>query len=366
MAHRLSLRDAGAAALVLAVIAVHGCIANRVAELIAEFGEVHAMPPRIVVAYVREMQPSAPPAVAATPPRPVRTPKRRAPAAAPAVSPAASAPVQDVPLAEPVSEALLDLPPKPAPTAASAPASAVESPPAAPEAAASAPKDEFEWPVSTRLSYVLTGNYRGEIHGSGEVEWVRVGMRYQVHLDVIVGLPFLPLLSRHMTSEGELTPAGLVPQRYDEDSKIGFGERRRLTMFFEPDAVVLPNGQRRERWPGVQDTASQFVQLTYLFTTQPQLLAPGATIDVPLALPRNVDRWVYDVLDSETLYTPFGPLDGVHLKPRRVAQRGGDLTAEIWFAPSLHYLPVRIRIQQDAETFIDLMIKRRPQLAAPK
>jgi hypothetical protein len=42
----------------------------------------------------------------------------------------------------------------------------------------------------------------------------------------------------------------------------------------------------------------------------------------------------------------------VHLKPRRVARKGSDLTAEIWFAPSLAYLPVRIRIQQDANTFI--------------
>ena len=172
------------------------------------------------------------------------------------------------------------------------------------------------------------------------------------------------LLSRHMTSEGELTPSGLVPLRYDEESKVAFGERRRLTMFFEPDAVVLPNGQRRERWPGVQDTASQFVQLTYRFTHQPELLTPGTTVEVPLALPRHVDHWVYDVLGTETLYTPFGAVDGVHLKPRPAAWRRGDLTAEIWFAPSLHYLPVRILIRQDAETYIDLIIKRRPQLAA--
>ena len=41
---------------------------------------------------------------------------------------------------------------------------------------------------------------------------------------------------------------------------------------FDADAVVLANGERRERWRGVQDTASQFVQLTYLFTMRPELL----------------------------------------------------------------------------------------------
>ena len=85
----------------------------------------------------------------------------------------------------------------------------------------------------------------------------------------------------------------------------------------------------------MQDTASQFVQLIWLFTTQPERLRPGNTIDVPLALPRSVDRWVYDVLEEETLYAPFGAVQAVHLKPRRVSRPGGDLTVETWFAPKL-------------------------------
>jgi hypothetical protein len=127
--------------------------------------------------------------------------------------------------------------------------------------------------------------------------------------------------------------------------------------------VVLANGTRRERWPGTQDAASQFVQLSYLFTTQPELLTVGRTVEVPLALPRNVDRWLYDIVDTQTIYTRFGAIEAVHLKPRRIARQGGDLTAEIWFAPTLGYLPVRIRIQQDADTYIDLLIERKPQLA---
>ena len=45
--------------------------------------------------------------------------------------------------------------------------------------------------------------------------------------------------------------------------------------------------------------------------------------------------------------------------------KGGDLSAEVWFAPRYRYLPVRIRIQQDAQTFIDLVLARRPELAGP-
>ncbi len=228
-------------------------------------------------------------------------------------------------------------------------------------AAASAPA--FEWPDSSRVKYLLGGYYRGELHGTAQVEWVRVGMHYQMNLDVVVGLPFAPLFTRRMTSEGELGPRGLMPRRYDEETKLAFHDRQRATILFEPDAVVLPGGRLAPGWSGAQDSASQFAQLSYWFTLRPDMLTPGRTVTVPLALPRHVQWWVYDVVDEQVLHTPIGDLPTVHLKPRRAAQEGGDLTAEIWFAPTLAYLPARIVIHQDADTFIDLMIARKPQLA---
>ena len=215
------------------------------------------------------------------------------------------------------------------------------------------------------MSYVLTGNVRGEVAGDAQVQWIRADNRYQVHLDITVGPAFAPVITRRMSSDGELTEAGLAPRRYDEDTKVAFRDRRRLSMHFEPDAVVMADGERKERMPGVQDTASQFIHLSYLFATRPELLHVGGTIEVPLALPRKIDRWIYDVLGEEVIAAPFGPLQTFHLKPRRAVQKSGDLVAEIWFAPALRYLPVRIRIEQDPQTFIDLVIARRPELAGP-
>jgi hypothetical protein len=235
---------------------------------------------------------------------------------------------------------------------------------APPSAAASAPA--FEWPPSTRLTYKLVGNYRGEVHGNARVQWLRRGERYQVHLDVAVGPSFAPLMSRNMTSDGELGASGLVPRRYDEATKLPFQEPRRVSMQFTPEQVTLANGSTREAMAGVQDTASQFVQMTWLFTTRPELLRVGNSIELPLALPRRMDLWTYDVMAEERLATPAGTLDTFHLKPRRAADRPrGELSAEVWFAPSLQYLPVRIRIQQDAETFVDMMVDAAPLQAVP-
>lgn len=397
----------------VAVCVVHGFVLTEISERMADLRASADMPRRIEVAYVRELELApAPPPMAAPPPAPPPAPRRAAaprPAASapagrrgaqprpaevvlpePAAVEASAPPIEPAteedtvvaaaPLAfdaasgeavsAPLDAASAAAAPSAADEAASAPAPAVSSPEAAavaaasPAAAASSPMP-FEWPGSTRLTYTLVGNVRGEVHGSAQVEWIRVGMRYQVHLDVVVGLPIAPLMSRRMSSDGTLGPDGLTPIRYDEDTKVAFRDRRRVVMRFAPDAVVLADGRRLPRPPGVQDTASQFVQLAWLFTTRPELLRTGSQVAVPLALPRSMDTWVYDVLDEETLYLPFGHAQAFHLKPRRVSRPGGELIAEIWFSPQLRYLPARIRIQQDEQTFIDLKLARKPELAGP-
>jgi hypothetical protein len=360
-------RRAALSALVLGVLVAHGCVTQTLADRIIDFDKDSSMPARIEVAYVRDMTLSAPPptaAPAAPPPAVARRARRVvkpvAPASAPEVAPPVAAAAS---AAEPATE------PASAPAAieqvaeAAPPASAVVA--ATPASAAASAVAAFEWPASTRMSYELTGNYRGAVSGSAQVEWIRVGSHYQVHLDLIVGPSIAPVITRRMSSDGEITAEGLAPRRYDQDTKVVMRERHRATIVFEPGSVVLANGERRDTVPGVQDTASQFVQLTYVFSTRPELLRIGGTVDIPLALPHKVDVWTYDVVEEETLYTSFGPLPSIHLKPRRLVPRPGELSAEIWFAPQLRYMPVRIRISQDVETYVDLLIAKRPEMGAP-
>ena len=402
MAHGLSLlfgarpsrpRRLGLGALLLFVLAVHGCVTQQLLSRMADSAAAQAMPPRIEVAYVRQMvlstppptaAPAAPPAPAPARPRAAR-PARAASAppvivaSTPPLTAAASTASADAAMAAAAPDAnanananasadagdigeSLSLPREARAVSASASASTASTAALPASAPASSALAAFEWPASTRISYVLSGNYRGEVSGTAQVEWIRAGADYQVHLDLVVGPDFAPLITRRMSSDGAITAAGLAPRRYDEDTRVMLRDRNRITLRFEPGSVVLANGERRDTVPGVQDTASQFVQLTYVFSTRPELLRVGGTVDIPLALKNKVDVWTYDVVDEEVLSTAFGPLPTLHLKPRRAAQKPGDLSAEIWFAPQLRYLPVRIRIQQDPQTFIDLMISKRPEL----
>ena len=366
-------------ALVALVTLVHLWMVAQVQDLARlGSGAADTSPVRIDVAFVRELAQAEPPPVApraprtapAMAPQAATTPAQAAssPADVAASAPAASAaaatttdtttPVDQTPAADPAAQAAAQADR----SAAQAEQAAQAVARAASEAAPSAPA--FQWPPSTRLSYTLVGDFRGPVQGKARVEWLRSGARYQVHLDVRVGSDFAPLLSRRMSSDGLLTEAGLQPQRYDEETKVLLREPRRQTILFEPERIVLARGAPQPSMAGVQDTASQFVQLSWLFTLQPHLLRIGQTVEVPLALPRRVDRWIYDVVGQEVLSLPVGEVKAWHLKPRPLNKTGGDLSVEIWFAPSLQYLPVRILIRQDEASYIDLALERLPQQEA--
>jgi hypothetical protein len=345
--------------LVLPVLLLHLALVDRLAPDRLGFGAGEAVPERIAVAFVRELQPAPPPRVLVPRLRPA------APRVAALPAPAASAAVAAPPELPSLPLALSDLAPAPPEVEPRVPAPAPEAQGAAPAAALAVPAaPAFDWPPSTRLSYRVTGHYRGPVEGQASVEWLMRGTRYQVHLDLSIGPPFAPLAGRRLSSDGEVTPAGLEPQRYDEETTAVLREPRRLAIVFEPARVLLPGGRSAPRPSGVQDSASQFVQMVWLVTTRPELLEPGRSIELPLALPRQVDAWVYDVIGPELLATPLGEVQAVHIRPRREPRAGGDLVAELWLAPTLQNLPVRIVIRADAETHVDLQLERLPQQAA--
>jgi hypothetical protein len=218
---------------------------------------------------------------------------------------------------------------------------------AASEATAQAPSLD-SWPTDTRLNYRLGGSFRGPLFGDARVQWQREGDRYQVRLDIRIQV----FGTQVLTSQGEVTPEGLVPRAYEE---LRPGKRR--TARIGDEVVTLDNGRTLPRPPGVQDTASQFVELTHRFATGRERLEVGRTVAVWLARPGGVDRWIYDIVAKEILQTPtLGPIEAFHLKPRPIPQARGNIMAEMWFAPNLLYLPVRIKVTMGDEAWLDLLV----------
>jgi hypothetical protein len=224
-------------------------------------------------------------------------------------------------------------------------------------AATEVPATTDSWPADTRLSYRLTGYYRGPLYGSARVQWQREQNRYQVRVDLSLAL----VIQVAMISQGQVTDNGLTPSAYEEQYP---GSVQRMA--FDGGYVKFQDGTQQLLPPDLQDTASQFVELSHRFSTGQDALKIGSEVRLWLARPQGMALWIYDVIEEDTLQMPeLGPVPAFHLQPRPIANPRGAITAEIWFAPSLQYLPVRVRISLGAGNFVDLMVERIEQGAAP-
>lgn len=360
MAGRLSRhRVATLAALTLLVLVLHLVLLGGAQQWLGQWTPDTPEPDRIQAVFVRALQPAAPPPPMATRPRGNEGTPGPDPVKA---KPGLTAPTGTVPSRlsradTPASSTPPPVDPLQGPLALQLPETPGDYQPG------------MEWPLSTEMHYQLTGNYRGPVYGQARVQWLRDGAHYQVHLEASIGPSFAPLMTRRLSSDGMIGPDGLMPRRFDEVNGGLAGGNRRLSLLFDDGGVVLANGQRVPRDDATQDAASQFVQLTWMFLTGRQTAQPGWLVQLSLALPRRVHLWRYVVRDApETVDTPMGPLEAWHVDSD-MTDTWGDMETEMWLAPSLQYLPVRIRIWQDrrkaGSSYIDLTLKEAPLQAMP-
>lgn len=341
---------------------------------------------RLQASYQAELRFSAPP-VAASPPPPPPSPSPRAPVAVPppaagdaaAVMPAAStaSAVDETPTdTEPdVPESVASAASVPEDTLIEAPALASTSttedvalgvvPPTA--EAETDTGETFEWPLATRVSYKLEGHFRGPVHGQATVEWLRKDRRYQVHIDASVGPSFAPIGSWRLSSEGVIKAAGLVPARHEHEDRLFIRGTRLRHSDFSADTVRLYDGQELPRPTAMQDPASLLIQIAYQFIIMPERAQPGTIMELPVVTTRRVELMRFEVEGLEEINTAVGPIEAVRVKPQRLLKDKGSAPAEMWFAPSLQYLPVKIMVRSATETsHMQLTLASMPQqMTAP-
>ncbi|GAC1535187.1 MAG: hypothetical protein NVS2B4_15620 [Ramlibacter sp.] len=345
----------GLLTLVATVLAGHLAVLHWASGLRMQAGMLRAMTPPM---YTRLLAPQAPVPVAATVPVAAARKPRPKPSgrlAAAASTPTTTSAVADPPVA-PAQPAPGDVVAAAQPQAAASGPVAAESVISAPAQSASstalastpAPTPD-SLPADTRLRYQLGGTFRGgPLYGSGRVLWQRQATRYQVRVEVDV----TPFASFSMTSQGEVDATTLLPGAYEEMRNgkprgLRIGERE----------VVLANTAVVARPVGVQDTASQFVELSHRFATGRDRLEVGRSVSFWMARPGAVDLWTYDIVEREVLATKLGPVEAFHLKPRPLANSRGNIYMDMWFAPSLQYLPVRVRVGMGDEAVVDLLVE---------
>jgi hypothetical protein len=269
--------------------------------------------------------PASPAPPQAAPERP--PPPRALPALAPAPAAIAAAPAP--------AEAA---PPVPPPAAAAVEAPAAQEPAAstAAEPAAGPVRAALAIPGSVRLKYDVNSTAKGMTYtANAELLWLHDGTRYDARLEVGAAIG----RSRVQTSSGRLTSAGLSPTRFSDKFRSEVAahfdhEKGRITFSGNKDPATLE--------AGAQDRLSVFLQLSALLAGDPGRYLPGTEIPLQAVGANLAEPWIFKVMEVENVRLADREIPS--LKLIRSPRHTYDTRAELWFAPSLDYLPARIRL----------------------
>jgi hypothetical protein len=243
-----------------------------------------------------------------------------------------------------VPASLSDAPHRPSQLATTAPAEAAPVPAAAP---APRPAREmgaqavaFAIPGSVRLHYKVSAHVHGfPLSANAELQWRQDGNSYEAVLQVGGGL--LPALARTQRSTGQITPEGLAPLRFSDKTRseeAAHFEREKGKLTFSNNHPDVP------LQPGAQDRLSILLQLGAMIGGEPKKYPPGTIITIQTASTRDAEPWLFTVEGDEELRLPGGTVTG--LKLIRNPRREFDQTVELWLAPRMDYVPVRLRLTQ--------------------
>lgn len=207
-------------------------------------------------------------------------------------------------------------------------------------------------PASTRLDYTVTGRIKGiGYNAEGRLDWTLADSRYSARMEMKVFL----LGSRVQTSTGSVGIAGLMPERFSDRSrseKAAHFDREQSRIRFSNNA---PDAELQ---PGAQDRLSLFLQIAGLLQAQPQAYTRGQTIEMQVAGTGDADIWRFEVGDEVMLALPAGELRARQLK--RLPRKDFDSTVEMWLAPDLQHLPVRLRVTQANGDVADQQLRELP------
>lgn len=197
-------------------------------------------------------------------------------------------------------------------------------------------------PQSRTLAYQVRSN-RFPFWLKGELQWQHQDKRYQARLSYsLLGQ------SRQQSSEGLIGADGLKPLRFtdhrSQDLVVLFDQARARASFQDraPEVVLQA---------GAQDRLSALLQLGLLAAQLASPPAVGQQVSMQTVGSAGADVWTWVLTQTPTLHLPGGEL-ATH-KWQRQPLRDQDQHIEMWLAPTLDWLPARIRISEPDGSYVD-------------
>jgi hypothetical protein len=108
---------------------------------------------------------------------------------------------------------------------------------------------------------------------------------------------------------------------------------------------------------GEQDRSSVSWQLVAVARAAPEKFVPGSEWIFFVAGRRDAEPWTFKVVKKESIRTGLGPVETVHLV-KLPPPDSKDQALDIWLAPSLGWLPARLRFTDNDDEFVDQTLEK--------
>jgi hypothetical protein len=178
-------------------------------------------------------------------------------------------------------------------------------------------------------------------YGAGEIRWRRDEHSYHMDLEVWVDLLFTKVHLYSVSSLGTLSETGIKPTKMTESRR---GRPTTTTSFnyddqtisFSADAKTIPLSS------GAQDRATILMQLASIGYADPGQFQPDKVISIQVAEDTEANLFQFVLVGQETIETKLGQLATWHIvRPPQPGLYSSQL--DIWLAPKLNWLPVKMR-----------------------
>jgi hypothetical protein len=205
---------------------------------------------------------------------------------------------------------------------------------------------------SVRLAFAATAQQGAQpMQGAfGDLVWQQDG----THYDASLSIKFLFMTFRDTRSTGAIGPTGIEPLRYSDKRRSEVAShfvRDQKTVVFSNNSPTVP------LLAGAQDRLSVVMQLGALMAGDPGRYPPDSVIAVQTVGPSDAEIWTFAISGEEQVAVQAGEFTARRLT--RNPRKPFDDKIELWLAPELGYLPIRIRQTQSNGDFIDLQLREK-------
>ena len=200
-------------------------------------------------------------------------------------------------------------------------------------------------PVWAAPPQAVTATYRltkmGQPFGTAHETFRRDANQYRIE-SVTSAVGIFALFAKgkiRLLSTGDVTAEGLRPQHFEHHRGDDPAKRIVADFDWEKRSATFHYDGKSES-AELPSATQDRISLLYQFMFKPP---HGAGVELAMSNGRQINRYLYKVVGEETLNTPAGRFETVHLSKRSGDQRDGT---EVWLAKGRHYFPVRIAVDE--------------------